>query len=61
MFVNKNDIKKINGELKFVSDALIKGETVWMKDPVDSWVIVQQINLFKSAEDYRVTETEPTE
>lgn len=60
MYVNKNDIAKLNGELKFVVEALSKDETVWeYSDPRDGWVKTQQINIFKSAQEYHVGDNEP--
>lgn len=52
MYVTVADIDKMNTELKDVVDALRDGVAVHYKDPVDGWVQVKQLSVFRTREDY---------
>lgn len=59
MSVNKDDLNKINNELRDIAEALCADKKVWMEEPVVGWVETKQLNLFKSREEYHVGEEPP--
>ena len=65
MNISAEQIRKLGTELKYVVQALLCGDTVWMWNGsgtgVDSgWVKTTCINVFLDAKDYCIQEEEPT-
>lgn len=54
MYINVDQINKLTTSLSDVVEALLLGRKVELLCPVDGWVVVKQINLHKSREDYRI-------
>lgn len=59
MYINADQIKKIDTELADVAYAIVMGDTVWELCPVDGWVKTTQINMHLSRADYHLGETAP--
>lgn len=64
MYINANNIRKLNTELSFVVEALLKGDKVWQwngpgKD--NGWCTTEQVNMFKNKEDYYVGDIPPAD
>ena len=57
--INGNELSVLMGDLFFVCSALMKGDRVWLRDPVDGWVITRMVNPARSASDYHVGECAP--
>lgn len=59
MSVNATELKALVTDLYKVCSAVMAGNTVWMRDPVDGWVITRMVNPARNASDYHIGEHAP--
>lgn len=57
--LNANDLDHLFYGMPHVCAALMEGKTVWLRDPVDGWVITRMVSPYKQACDYHIGETSP--
>lgn len=64
MGIDRDDIKKLNTELYFVVEGLLKGETVWEwtgKGKDNGWCITRRVFPSRSAYEYYVGDVPPAD
>ena len=59
MYINAEQLNKLDNELLDVALALVKGEAILEHDPVDGWFQTTQINMHLSRADYHIGEYSP--
>ena len=59
MSVNATELNNLLTDLYHVCDALIAGKRVWLRDPVDGWVITRMVNPARNSSDYHVGDIAP--
>lgn len=64
MGIDVEDIRKLNTELAFVVEALLKGDTVYVwtgKGVHNGWCTTTQVHTYNNADDYYVGEEAPAD